>query len=58
MVSHKNQPFGYGSSQLTGFFVVPQKAYLYNIGTANSKKHLFHNISIKYHANLTKQGLP
>ena len=32
--------------------------YVYNIVKRNSKKNLFHNNSLTYHVNLTKQGLP
>ena len=34
------------------------KIYVYNIVKTNSKKYLFHNISMTYHVNLTKQELP
>ena len=29
----------------------------YNIVNTNSKKYLFHNISLTYHVHLAKQGL-
>ena len=34
------------------------KLNAYNIVNTNSKKNIFHNISMTYHVNLMKRGLP
>ena len=34
-----------------------QRLNVYNIVNTNCKKHLFHNITIKYYAHLTKKGI-
>ena len=43
---------------MTGFFVVPHKIHMYMMHPKRTlKTHLFHNISMTYHVNLTEQGL-
>ena len=56
-ILQRNQPFGLSSSQLMISLSSLTNTYVYNIVKTNSKKHLFHSISMTYHVDLTKQRL-
>ena len=53
-----NQSAGAAVSWMISSRFCTKRLKVYNTVNTNSQKHLFHNINMVYHANLTKQGLP